>query len=161
MKISLNEIKMIVSQVLTEVKKKKEKSEKAKKEVHPAGYSYSEALDFSAPLGPYNLYGSQGAVNWGPMTSSGTKIDDRIAGSRSETESILRSFIKEAIRQEVSEDSSWQQLSEIIDPSPRKFGNVWEAAAHWYDHQGLGLGSQTSEGIQSKKEKLAKKAGKK
>ena len=161
MKTTLAEIKMIVSDVLAEAKKKKEKSEKAKKEVHPAGYSYSEAFDFSTPLEEYNLYKSQGAVNWGPMTSTGTKIDDRIAGGRSETESILRSFIKEAIREEVGEDSSWQQLSEIIAPTPKKFGNVWEAAQHWYDHQGLGLGHQTSEGIELKKEKLSKKGGKK
>lgn len=141
MKATLAEIRTIVSEVLTEVKKKKEKSDKAKKEVHPAGYSYAEAFDFSAPLGAYNLYRNQGAVNWGPMTSAGTKIDDRIAGGRSETESILRSFIKEAIREEVGETSSWQRLSEMIDPPAPSFGNVWEAAAHhWYDFQNRGLG---------------------
>jgi len=141
MKATLAEIRTIVSEVLTEVKKKKEKSDKAKKEVHPAAYSYDEAFDFSAPLGAYNLYRNQGAVNWGPMTSAGTKIDDRIAGGRAETESILRSFIKEAIRDEVNEDtSSWHRLSEMIDPPAKHFGNVWEAAAHWYDFQNRGLG---------------------
>jgi hypothetical protein len=146
---------------LAEAKKKKEMTDKAKKEVHPAGYSYSEAFDFSAPLGAYNLYRSQGAVNWGPMTGPGTKIDDRIAGGRSEMESALRSFIKEAIRQETNNDSSWTQLSELVNPKPPKFGNVWEAAMHWYDHQGFGLGHATSEGIEEKKKKQAKKDAKK
>jgi len=131
MKVTLEEIKSIVSDVLSEAKKKKEKSEKAKKEVHPAGYSYAEALDFSAALGAYNLYGSQGAVNWGPMTGPGTKVDDRIAGGRAESESILRSFIKEAIKQEMNEDqSAWQQLSEKTNVAKKNPSNVWEAAQH-------------------------------
>ena len=142
----------VISNVLAEAKKKKEKSDKAKKEVHPAAYSYAESFDFSAPLGAYNLYKSQGAVNWGPMTGPGTKIDDHVNGSRSE----VRDF-KEA----VEKPSTFAQLSEMIAPAKKIFGSVWEAAQHWYDHEGLGLGKQTPDGIESKKKSNAKKAGKK
>ncbi len=162
MKITLQEIREMVSSVLAEAKKKKEKSEKAKKEVFPAAYSYSEAFDFSAPLGAYNLYRSQGAANWGPMTGPGTKVDDRVDGGRS-NEATLRSFIKESIKAELKEErSAWTELSEMVDP-PKKAAptNVWEAAQHWYDHQGFGLGRQTSEGIQLKKDAAAKKAANK
>jgi len=129
MENSLDEIKAIISKVLAEAKKKKEKSDKAKKEVHPAGYSYAEALDFSAALGAYNLYRSQGAVNWGPMTGAGTHIDDKIAGGRAESNSILRSFIKEAIRQEMTEEASaWNTISKKTQPKQNKPKNIWEAA---------------------------------
>lgn len=162
MKITLQEIKGMVSEILAEAKKKKEKSEKAKKEVHPAAYSYSEAFDFSAPLGAYNLYRSQGAVNWGPMTGPGSKVDDQVDGGRS-TEAALRSFVRESIRSELKEDRSvWTELSEMVDPPKKPVPTgVWEAAQHWYDHQGFGLGKQTSEGIQKKKDAAAKKANKK
>lgn len=67
-----------VGQLLLEAKKKKEKAEKLKYNPAPPAYGYAESLDFSAPLGAYNLYRSQGAVNWGPMTGPGPKIDDRV-----------------------------------------------------------------------------------
>ena len=122
MEDTLKEIRQIVSEVLAEAKKKKEKSDRLKKKVDPPAYSYAEAFDFSAPLGAYNLYRTQGAVNWGPMTSAGTKIDDHILGQRAEAEGALRAYVREAIKS----DSSWQSLSEAMNPSVPE--NVWEAA---------------------------------
>lgn len=99
------EIRKLVGEVLAEAKKKKEKAEQLKYEAKPAGYSYSEALDFSAPLGAYNLYRTQGPVNWGPMTGPGTKIDDRIAGQRAGLEEVLHGIVKE-----MAAPSAWAPL---------------------------------------------------
>lgn len=159
MKDAINEIKGIVSRVLAEAKKKKEKAEKLKHHPRPNAYSYAEAFDFSAPLGAYNLYKQQGPVNWGPMTSAGTKIDDRIAGQTAELEHVLRSVVRESVREAVANDPSpWHYLSESIEPSVPN--GIWEAVNHWYDHQGLGLGHQTAEGIEEKKVGFAKLKGK-
>lgn len=64
--------------LLAEVKKKKEYTSVPRAD----DYSYSPAFDFSAPLGAYNLYRSQGASNWGPMTGPGTQIDASVSGKR-------------------------------------------------------------------------------
>lgn len=148
---TLREIRKIVAGVLAEAKKKKEKAVELKHDPRPPEYSYAEALDFSAPLGAYNLYRNQGPVNWGPMTSAGTKIDDRVTSQRQNLEAVLRGVVKEAVRLELKDDpSSWHWLSEAIEQR-REPTNVWEAANHWYDHQNLGLGHQTAEGIEEKK----------
>ena len=79
MKISLKEIKELFNSTITEAKsKKKKKKEREEKKINPTGYSYSESLDFSQPLGQYNLYKNQGGVNWGPMTGQGPITPDRV-----------------------------------------------------------------------------------
>jgi hypothetical protein len=50
----------------------------------------------------------------------------------------------------------WKKLNESAGNSVP--ANVWEAAQHWYDHAGFGLGHATSESIESKKLATAKKA---
>lgn len=149
---TIQEIRKVVDSVLAEAKKKKEKAEELKHDPKPPAYGYSEAFDFSAPLGAYNLYRTQGAVNWGPMTSAGTKIDDRIVNQKSNLEAVLRGVVKEA-----SAPSAWLPLME----STKVPDSVWEAAQHWYDHAGFGLGHATSESIESKKAKKAKLDSKK
>lgn len=144
---TVNEIQLYIGKVLAEVKKKKEKADKLKRATEPKGYSYAESLDFSAPLGAYNLYRSQGAVNWGPMTGPGTKIDDRISGQRVGLEAVLRGAMKEA-----ATTSAWDALNEEVKVPE----NIWEAAQHYYDHAGLGLGGATSESIEEKKIGFAK-----
>ena len=72
MKATLNDIRKIIGEVLSEAKKKKEVP---KKKINPSAYEFDEAFDFSTPLGDYNLYGIQGAVNWGPHTSPGRRIE--------------------------------------------------------------------------------------
>jgi len=159
----MDEIKKIVAEVLAEAKKKKEKGDKLKDEheAKPGAYGYAEAFDFSAPLGAYNLYKSQGAVNWGPMTGPGTHVDTNTVGA-SKSEKALRSYVREEIKEQISQEwSAWDVLSEAVAERPSiPPSNVWEAAMHWYDHAGLGLGKQTQEGIENKKKKLAKKAKK-
>jgi len=111
------DIKRVISNVLAEAKKKKEKAEVLKHDPKPAAYGYSEAFDFSAPLGAYNLYRSQGAVNWGPMTGPGSKIDDKIVGQRANLEQVLHGIVKE-----VSTPSAWAPLikesAENIEEGP-------------------------------------------
>lgn len=149
MSATIKEIKKVVSDVLAEAKKKKEKAIALKHDPKPPAYGYAEAFDFSAPLGAYNLYRNQGPVNWGPMTSAGTKIDDKIVPQRERLEAALR-----GIQTEAAKPSSWERLSEAVDPQVP--GNVWEAANHWYDHAGFGLGHTTSENIEEKKIGFAK-----
>lgn len=158
MKVSLKELRSIVADVLTEAKKKKKKSKDLEKNVDPKGYGYAESFDFSAPLGGYNLYRSQGVTNWGPHTGAGPKIDDNVGGTKALSEKTLRSYLRSIIHEHIStEQSSWNQLSELTDSKSKNFNNIWEAANHWYDHQNFGLGRQTSEGIQSKKDKKGTK----
>jgi len=128
MKTSLYEIKKLVSEVLlSEAKKKKEKAEKLKYAAKPGAYSYDESFDFSAALGAYNLYRSQGATNWGPMTGPGTKIDDRILGQRASSEAALRGVVKEAIREQVKGNPSpWVKANQMVEQKLSE--NVWEAA---------------------------------
>lgn len=149
MKNFMNEYAMfsrMADKLLSEAKKKKEKAEELKNKATPEAYSYSEAFDFSAPLGAYNLYRTQGAVNWGPMTGPGSKVDDRIVGQRASLESLTKGVVKE-----MTNKSAWEPLAESVAPS-----NVWEAANHWFDFENLGLGRQNEEGIKNKKKKNAK-----
>ena len=118
MKPSQEEVNKTIKKVLAEAKKKKEKEQQLKHKAKPEAYGYAEAFDFSAPLGAYNLYRSQGPVNWGPMTGPGTKIDDRIAGQRADIESLTRDIVKESLGK-----SSWESLNESA--------NVDEASATW------------------------------
>lgn len=149
---TIKEINDIVGRVLLEARKKKKKEEpKRKHEAVPGEYGYSESLDFSDPLGDDNLYKKQGGASWGPLTSPGTSLKDKVPGQKSDLESVLKGFMKES-----QEPSSWNRLAESFHPD-----NVWESAQRWYDHQNLGLGKQTVEGLEAKKAKLAKQIKKK
>jgi hypothetical protein len=145
--VSLTELRALVSDVVAEAKRK---SKGKKKEEAPPryeaegkgskGYSYAENFDFSLPLGTANLYRAQGASNIGPWTGEAIPYDPSPE-------------LKEAL-----ERDPWGFLSEVAGLSSA--GNVWESASHWYDFQGLGLGGQTSEGIEEKKLGFKKLKGK-
>jgi len=141
----IRQLEVLTEKLLTEKKKKKEKVEDLRKDPEPHAYAYSEAFDFSAPLGAYNLYRTQGTVNWGPMTGPGSKIDDRILGQRTNLQSLLQGIVVKESK------SAWAPLNES-----KSISNVWEAANHWYDSEGLGLGRQTPDGIEQKKKKKKK-----
>lgn len=135
MKISVPELRKLVEEVIAEAKKKKDDLEE---EHRPDGFVYDKAHDMSAPLGAYNRYRSQGAVNFGPYTGAGPNIDDRPYGVKSESalRTVLRSMIGEAIMPDPS--SAWMG---VVPPAPKRAPkNMWEAAMHWYDFQGRGLG---------------------
>ncbi len=130
MKISLKEINKMVDATIAEAKKKKKnkKEEKCEEvEVQPNAYSYAEALDFAPPLGSANLYRSQGAVNWGPMTGAGPAVDDlkREDGS---VKAALSESAWEALDEKFNSDNYWQMaLNEAGDPisfDTSAFGNV-------------------------------------
>src|SRR5512137_1162091 len=101
--MNVNELKIIISEVLEEAKKKLEKGQ-ALKVKSPYG-TYAEALDFSWPLGAYNLYKQQGGVTWGPMTSDGPRVDQNFAnpntrgmGNMNESEEqVIRQIVREVI----------------------------------------------------------------
>lgn len=104
MKIQLKELRQMVFEVLEE-DKKKTKKEKDAERMQPKGYQKDEKLDFSEPQGVNNLYRRQGASNIGPYTS----------------ESALRLFIRECIRQNVSEKRiDFKTLKKVLSKTNRK-----------------------------------------
>lgn len=140
-KMTLNELKIQIAEILDEAKKKTEKEEKVKKlgrAVEAYGF-YDEAFDFSAPLGAYNRYAQQGAANFGPYTSAGTQINTNFlnpsAGTLSEQEElVVRNLVREVIQNGlVPSDSAWAPLIER-EVAP---GNSWQSAQRiyeaWYD----------------------------
>lgn len=142
MKISVPELKKLVEEVIAEAKKKKEDLEE---DHRPDGFVYDKNFDMSQPLGAYNLYRSQGPVNFGPFTGAGPKIDDRPYGAKNESalRTVLRGMIGEALMPDAS--SAWMGVVPPAVPAPRSAPkNMWEAAMHWYDFQGKGLGGKSS-----------------
>jgi len=152
--MNINELKLVIAEVLEEAKKRTEKAIKARENsgrAKNAYGTYAEALDFSWPLGPYNLYRQQGQVNWGPYTSDGPHIDQNFAnpntamntrmGSNthphlheSDDELALRQVIREVIEYGlVPAESAWAPL---MESAPRQFDTIWEEAMHecdrWY-----------------------------
>ena len=135
MKIKLEEIKQMALDIMSEAKKKKEKAKELARHVDPLAYSYSEAFDFSAPLGQYNIYKTQGVVNWGPMTSTGTKVDDR-AGANASSEAAIRKYLRSVMQEEITEgDSAWKKVYEEMNgkKEEKKKGNVWEQAMRLFN----------------------------
>lgn len=141
--MTLNELKITIAEMLEEAKKKKEKTDRLKAASGTAKTAYGhydEALDFSSPLGPHNLYRSQGAVNWGPYTGPGPHIDQNFANPNTRLnlkegeETAIRQIVREVIEFGlVPPDSAWAPLME----SRREpvFESIWEAALaenHWY-----------------------------
>jgi hypothetical protein len=147
MKMTIDELKHQIAEILDEAKKKPEKAEKLRRmaaQVEAYGF-YAEEHDFSAPLGAYNLYRQQGAVNWGPMTSDGTHVDNNVgnpnAGSaakymRESEERALRNLVREVIENGlVDESSAWAPFLTAKEPI---FESTWEEVVHrmneaWYD----------------------------
>lgn len=124
MKIGLNNVRNKVSSIVSEARKKKDKSEKQLHKPSPKEYGYAESFDFSSPLGGYNLYKSQGASNWGPMTGPGQSIDDKISVPKSAklAEDILK------LAESIPKSSAWspvlKEAYKIVDLKNSK--NVWE-----------------------------------
>jgi hypothetical protein len=154
MKMTAESLRHLVEQIVAEAKKKKEK-ELDELTVKNDGHIHDSKLDFSAPLGAYNLYRSQGQVNWGPHTSPGPKIDDQVRGSQYSIvrESSLRQFIRGIIAESFGPDQSSAWAS-IVPPATK---NIWESAMHWYDFQRRGLG-QMKEDMDLTATKQAKKS---
>lgn len=97
----------MVDKVLSEAGKKGKKKEKGVvSDVKPGAYSYSEALDFSTPLGDHNLYKAQGQANFGPYTGVGPVVDDSSRKAKSNMSSIM---------------SAWDKLAEAVNPT-----GTWE-----------------------------------
>lgn len=166
MKITINELKLQIAQLVVEAKKKKEKEVKNRvrgEQIEAYGL-YDEALDFSNPLGAYNLYRQQGAVNWGPQTSPGPQIDSTFAnpntGPTNESdERFIRSIIREVIANGlVPNDSAWSPMLER-EAHP-EFDSIWETALHWYDKakEPDPENSKPSKGFEKSKYALDKKA---
>lgn len=145
MKMTIDELKHQIAEILDEAKKTKEKKEKLKRmaaQVEAYGF-YSEEHDFSPPLGVWNRYRSQGQVNWGPYTSYGTPVEHQNSGNPNQSgflqikeEKALRALVREVIQNGlVDENSAWAPFIERAEPL---FESTWEEAAYrideaWYD----------------------------
>jgi len=138
MKITVEQLRGMVKEAINEAKKKKTKD--VKEEIRPDGHIVDKNQDYAPPLAGYNLYRSQGAVNWGPHTGPGPKIDDRPYGTK--MESALRQVIGQMISEELRPDpnSAWARLMPPPVVEEKVPQNVWEAAMHYYDFQRRGLG---------------------
>ena len=146
MKLTLNEVKLLVAEMIDEAKKKKEKAAELKKRgpsIEAYGL-YDEAFDFAAPLGAANTYAQQGAANWGPYTSPGLCIDSSFRDTSSGhiamhegDERALRALVREVIQNGlVPSNSAWAPLLERNKKDPC-CESPWEAAGAlfeaWYD----------------------------
>jgi hypothetical protein len=137
MKITVEQLRTMVTTAINEAKKKKAKVAEA--ETRADGQIVDKNLDFAPPLGAFNLYRSQGAANFGPYTNTAPTIDDRVYGTK--MESALRQVIGQMISEELRPDprSAWAFLTPA--PAAPVPSNIWEAAMHYYDFQRRGLGS--------------------
>src|SRR5574337_420724 len=103
MKMTLNELRQMVNKiVLDEAKKKKPKDEPKLNDATKKYGSYSEAFDFSSPLGSLNLYMQQGQSNFGPYTATANEAPMK--------ESKSPSSLVESIESTLSEESSWSPV---------------------------------------------------
>lgn len=140
--MNINELKVVIAELVEEAKKKKEiKAKENQGRAKNAFGSYSEALDFSWPLGQNNLYRQQGGANWGPSTSEGPKVDQNFSNPnirlqiKEEDEKTIRSIVREVLDFGlVPSNSAWSPM--IESSKPRNFDSPWEQAmneaAHWY-----------------------------
>ena len=145
-KMSLNELKMVIAEMLDEAKKKSSVAD-AKRRRTPAMEAYGlydEAFDFSEPLGPFNLYRQQGVANWGPYTAENPHIDSTFRSynpgatqMHEQDEHALRLLVREVLHNGlVPPDSAWAPLVERqrVEGST----NIWERADRlleaWYDN---------------------------
>jgi hypothetical protein len=153
-KMTINELKLEIAGILQEAKKKKSKADELKKNgasVEAYGL-YDEAFDFSSPLGAYNYYRQQGAVNWGPYTGTPNTVNVDYHNPNSgalqmkeSEERALRAVVREVIQNGlVPSDSAWAPLMEKRKPV---FESAWDAADHifeaWYDKAKKGKKSES------------------
>jgi hypothetical protein len=137
--MTLNELRYEIAQILSEAKKKKEKAEELKKKgrsIEAYGL-YDESFDFSAPLGAYNLYRQQGAVNWGPYTSAGPQIDSSFGNPNvgPKNEQALRSVVRDVIKNGlIPEHSAWAPMMEK-QVNTTTWGSAMNLFEAWYDKQ--------------------------
>lgn len=144
-KMTMNELKLEIAEILQEAKKKVSKAKDLKKKgasVEAYGL-YDEAFDFSSPLGAYNYYGRQGSANFGPYTGTGHNVSVDYSNPnpgalqmKESEERALRAVVREVIQNGlVPSDSAWAPLMEKRQPL---FESPWEAADHlfeaWYDN---------------------------
>lgn len=114
----MNDSVKLLKGILAEAKKKKkEKEEKKSYDAKPDAFKYDEAFDFSSPLGADNLYARQGQVNWGPVTSAGTKLDDRVMGQKVELEAVKMNESAWDALEESLNGSIWSSINESLEES--------------------------------------------
>lgn len=147
-KMTLNELKHQIADILDEAKKsKKGKAKKDAKKSSSAKSSrmkmpqteaygfYDKEHDFSTPLGAYNLYRQQGAVNWGPYTSAGPEVATGMGGGSNANafmkegdEKALRHVVREVIENGlIDSNSAWSVFLEAKEPI---FESSWEEVAY-------------------------------
>lgn len=159
-KMTLNELRVEIAQILAEDRKKSAKSSKASKQAGRAAMAYGlydEAFDFSEPLGADNWVARAGAVNWGPVSFSGDSFDHLTEAE----EKALRLMVREVMQIGlVPTESAWKPMTEEKEP---RFESIWEAAQHWYQKYGEGEDPQKPKGgkaFEQTKYKLDRKAQK-
>lgn len=159
MKITVEQLRGMVNEAINEAKKKRKK-DLEEMEHRPDGCMVDPKFDFAPPLGGYNLYRSQGAVNWGPQTGAGPQIDDRPYGVKSE--GALRQVVRAMISERLSPDpaSIWSAFTP--PQAPRAPKGIWEAAMHYYDFRRIGLGQmqEVAKPVDEKKVGFKKLKGK-
>ena len=108
MKIDAAKLRQVVNSMLAEASKKKSKkemeAEKKAAEGTPAGYSKSESLDFSVPLGANNRYAQQGQANFGPYTGKGSRLDGQFSPWKS-----LLDYLGSLEESKAPPKTSWEQ----------------------------------------------------
>ena len=138
-KMTLNELKHQIAGILEEAKKSEKSTRSSKKsgkppQVEAYGF-YDKEHDFSTPQGEHNLYRQQGAVNWGPYTSAGPRVDYSL---KETDERALRALVREVIENgTIDESSAWAPFLARAAPL---FESSWEEVAYrlteaWYDKQ--------------------------
>ena len=137
MKITLESLRKIVDETVSEAKKRAKKAAE-ERVVHPAGYQSSGVHDYSQPLGDKNVLKIQGAnPGFGPVTdapaSSNEKYiqpksaaadDDKGMRGKRKDEELLRSTISGMVSEDVEQDP-WGLLDEAVFPQVE--GSAWES----------------------------------
>lgn len=151
MKVDLAELKNIVSNVVSEAKKKVKKDNPSDVKEHPAQFSSAETFDYSKPLGDKNYLKHDGAANFGPYTGASNELKDDVVQCntlKEQEEILLRTVIKGMVQEEVYKDP-WKFLDEAIkQKSSMHAENIWEAAKSWYDIKRADIGK----GVYDKKD---------
>ena len=146
-KMSMNELKKAIAEIIYEAKKEKKAEKIAVRNAAVEAYGhYDEAHDFSKPLGDKNRMRQQGQVNWGPYTSAGSDIETSVANPNASSaanqmkesdERALRALVREVLENGlIDEQSAWAPFLKRAQPI---FESSWEEAAlrltekNWFD----------------------------
>lgn len=138
-KISGNELRAEIVQILVEAKKKKEKADDASRDAGKAANAYGfyeEVFDHAETLGEYSWAGQTYGANWGPGTGGGSSLDssyDRPStGMKESDERALRQIVREVMQIGIaSDESAWNVLRPGTQPT-----GIWEAVDRWYKKYG-------------------------